>query len=676
MKIFLGDLVHTWEKVSLWTVPLNIGFIGAYAKKYFPEAEIRLFKRPELLIEALKAERPDVVGLSNYVWNLNLNHRVGALVKELYPATLLVGGGPVITNLNANEKGGRWLFSKQPELDAYILNQGERGFTELLHAHRQVGGDLAQLKKQTIPGVMLKDGEVIRIGASIDPLADLDEIPSPYLSGMLDSFLDQPLMPLIETNRSCPYRCTFCAWGIGAGKLTRFGEERVKAEIEYIAKRCKKAMNLFIVDANFGILERDREIAAHIHACHEKYGFPGHVGVQWNKNRPDRVLEVAKEFRGLTEVGASMQSLEPAVLEAVKRKNLPLDSVISMTKELAKEGEGVTLFTELIVGLPMETWQSHINANKQMIDLGAELFNYNLHLLPGTEMESEESREKYFRRTGWRLHDNAFGLYEGAKVFEGQEVVLETSTMSMEELRSFRFIHFLIQFMWSRKWFYDLLNFCKSLGCHPVELIVSISRAFPAEPGPVGETWRRFKADHDLESFASYEALCEYWSQPEPFERLRSGDYGKLNYQYTYEILLGCYNEFVDFLRLVTKQALEGLALADKAAAQSRIDEILRFTRELRVHLDHLPAPGEAKTMEFSFDILGWRKGGHDPALLVPGKFSYEFFLEARQESNLRKQLGVFESKNVKLTLRKMSEEMSADDFFYRVRRHGEESPS
>lgn len=61
--------------------------------------------------------------------------------------------------------------------------------------------------------------------------------------------------------------------------------------------------------------------------------------------------------------------------------------------------------------------------------------------------------------------------------------------------------------------------------------------------------------------------------------------------------------------------------------------------------------------------------------MLVSGKFSYEFFLKARQESNLRKQLGVFESKNVKLTLRKMSEEMSADDFFYRVRRHEEESP-
>ena len=77
MKIFLGDLVHDWEKVSLWTVPLNVGYIGAYAQKYFPgELEVRLFKRPNEMIEAIKKEQPDVVGLAYYVWNANLNNAV------------------------------------------------------------------------------------------------------------------------------------------------------------------------------------------------------------------------------------------------------------------------------------------------------------------------------------------------------------------------------------------------------------------------------------------------------------------------------------------------------------------------------------------------------------------------------------------------------------------------
>ena len=78
-----------------------------------------------------------------------------------------------------------------------------------------------------------------------------------YLTGMLDEFFEDRYAPIIETNRSCPYRCTFCAWGIGTQKLQQFREQRVLDEIEYIAKRCKKNTTVFIADANFGILERD-----------------------------------------------------------------------------------------------------------------------------------------------------------------------------------------------------------------------------------------------------------------------------------------------------------------------------------------------------------------------------------------------------------------------------------
>ena len=73
------------------------------------------------------------------------------------------------------------------------------------------------------------------------------------------------------------------------------------------------------------------------------------------------------------------------------------------------------------------------------IDLDFEIWNYNLHLLPGTEMDHEESRKKYIKKTGWRLHDNAYGIYQGEKIFEGQETVTETNTLSVEDFRYFRF---------------------------------------------------------------------------------------------------------------------------------------------------------------------------------------------------------------------------------------------
>ncbi len=676
MKVFLGDLVHDWEKVSLWTLPLNVGYIGAYAQKHLPgELEIRLFKRPARMIEAIRSEKPDVVGLAHYVWNANLNALVFDIAKEHNPHVLNAGGGPNFTSANADEKHAEKFYSLNKSCDAYVVNQGERGFAELLRRFLECGGDVERLRKERVPGSLINDLRStggVRIGESLDIIMDLDEIPSPYLTGMMDSFFDQPFVPILETNRSCPYRCTFCAWGIGTGKLAKFSTERVFAEIEYISQRCTRSMNIFIADANFSVLERDREIAQKLRACHDKYGYPGHVGAQWNKSRPDRVLRAARELGSISEVGASMQSLHPDVLAAIKRRNLPLDVVAGIITQLREEGIDMTLFSELIVGLPNETWQSHIDANKKLIDLGAEVFNYNLHLLPGTEMDTAESRKAYFRRTGWRMHDNAFGIYDGVKVFEGQEVVIETSAMSMVELRSFRFIHFLVQFMWSRKWYYDYLHLMWRAGVHPVDMIVRIAAAFEADGGEMGDLYRRFRADHDLENFETFEELEAYWSRDENMERLRAGDYGKLNYMYTYEILLDHYDAFNEFLYRVSCAAGEDHEIADVETFRDQCRDVLEFSRELRVTLTQaLDTVVERKRRSFAFDLLAWRQNGYQgtPAKIsTSDRFDFEFYLPSRQREVLQRQLSQFRSHNIGLTLRKMSEEIGADEFFYRVR--------
>ena len=55
IKIYLGDLEHTWEKVNTWTFPLNVGYVGTYAKKNMPnDVDVTLFKDPFELIELVK----------------------------------------------------------------------------------------------------------------------------------------------------------------------------------------------------------------------------------------------------------------------------------------------------------------------------------------------------------------------------------------------------------------------------------------------------------------------------------------------------------------------------------------------------------------------------------------------------------------------------------------------
>ncbi len=98
MKIYLADLVHTYSvSNNSLLVPLNIGFIKAYAKQEHGDSvDIKLFKHPEKLLEEVYNEKPAIVGLSNYGWNEQLNLKIGQKIREMHPETLIVMGGPNI----------------------------------------------------------------------------------------------------------------------------------------------------------------------------------------------------------------------------------------------------------------------------------------------------------------------------------------------------------------------------------------------------------------------------------------------------------------------------------------------------------------------------------------------------------------------------------------------------
>ena len=673
MKIYLGDLVHTWEKSSTWTFPLNIGYLAAYAKKMLgDEIEIRLFKRPEILIEALKNDPPDVLGLSFYVWNANLDKLVFEIAKRHNPNILNIGGGPNFTSINNTEEQANRFFQETPVCDAYVINQGELGFVEILKEFIACGKDVSALRGKQVSGCTIKGNasDRVQIGCPLEPIKNLDEIPSPYLTGLLEPFFKEPFAPVLETNRSCPYRCTFCAWGISSDKLSCFGDERVFAEIDYIGQRCHNAVQLFISDANFGILDRDAAFGRAMTNSNEKYGFPGHLAVQWHKSRPDRVLAAAREVKTIARIGASMQSLNPDTLAAVKRKNLPLSALKSMLEDLSSDGDEMPLVSELILGLPEETRESHLLANKTMIDAGAEMINYNLYLLPGTEMDSKESRAKYFRETGWRLMDNAFGIYDGIKVFEGQETVQATSTMSRDELRGFRFFHFLLQFMWGGRWYYDYINLFRAHGIHPVDLLDRLTDACRKAHGPVGELYAAFSADHDLETFKTYEEMCSYWAQDETFERLREGSYGKLNYAFTYRVLLECHQAFDSFLvdfagGVCREQGINGIAEFLEACS-----DILRFGNAMQIQLtDSLDLVSELQ-LAFEWDVLRWRNSHYAEKIQKvtgDGRVAYNFSLPSKQKEKLLTLLGQYRSNNINMTLRKMTEYIKPHEFFYTI---------
>tara|TARA_B100000963_G_C22606629_1_gene662823 strand:- start:154 stop:2205 length:2052 start_codon:yes stop_codon:yes gene_type:complete len=683
MKIFLADLVHTWPKGGIWTIPLGVGYVASYLIKNLKEkginCEVKIFKDPNKIIKSIRKENPDVIGLSYYVWNENVNKLIFDIAKQNNKNVFNVGGGPHFTNLNANEIGAKKFFLKQTSCDAYVVNQGEKGFLTLIEKFLDLDKNTKKIKQLTIPGSLINNldnkainikncNEKFHIGENIGALDDLNKIPSPYLSGLLDEFFDGPFIPILETNRSCPYRCTFCAWGIGTQKLLRFDESRVLDEIDYINSKCKKASTLFIADANFGILERDAIFAKRIYLGYKKNGYPHHVAVQWNKTRPDRILKTAKEFKEIAPVGASMQTINEDVLTAIKRKNLTFDQIVNLQKELKILGVHDKSFSELIIGLPNETKESHIAANKKLIDYGFEVWNYNLHLLPGTEMDDEDYRKKYFKKTGYRLHDNCYGIYDGNKIFEEQETVLQTNKLSIEDFRYFRFFHFLQQMMWSKKWYFDYLNFFMNFDIHPVEIFDLIINELKKNNHSISNIYKNFMKDYDTaESFLSREELRNYWSKDENFNRLKIGDYGKLNMLYTYKIVIDEQTNFNEFLISIAEKIAVTKNL-NKEMTHNTVKQILEFQNSKFIKLDKNKNIISDFRKKFDYDFLSWKKNKYKNLNKFSEPKEYNFYLDKDQLNALQTQFKQFETENLNAMLRNMTVYTETGQFFYNIK--------
>lgn len=683
MKIFLADLVHTWPKGGIWTIPLGVGYVASYLIKNLKEkginCEVKIFKDPNKIIKSIRKENPDVIGLSYYVWNENVNKLIFDIAKQNNKNVFNVGGGPHFTNLNANEIGAKKFFLKQTSCDAYVVNQGEKGFLTLIEKFLDLDKNTKKIKQLTIPGSLINNldnkainikncNEKFHIGENIGALDDLNKIPSPYLSGLLDEFFDGPFIPILETNRSCPYRCTFCAWGIGTQKLLRFDESRVLDEIDYINSKCKKASTLFIADANFGILERDAIFAKRIYLGYKKNGYPHHVAVQWNKTRPDRILKTAKEFKEIAPVGASMQTINEDVLTAIKRKNLTFDQIVNLQKELKILGVHDKSFSELIIGLPNETKESHIAANKKLIDYGFEVWNYNLHLLPGTEMDDEDYRKKYFKKTGYRLHDNCYGIYDGNKIFEEQETVLQTNKLSIEDFRYFRFFHFLQQMMWSKKWYFDYLNFFMNFDIHPVEIFDLIINELKKNNHSISNIYKNFMKDYDTaESFSSREELRNYWSKDENFNRLKIGDYGKLNMLYTYKIVIDEQTNFNEFLISIAEKIAVTKNL-NKEMTHNTVKQILEFQNSKFIKLDKNKNIISDFRKKFDYDFLSWKKNKYKNLNKFSEPKEYNFYLDKDQLNALQTQFKQFETENLNAMLRNMTVYTETGQFFYNIK--------
>jgi hypothetical protein len=236
---------------------------------------------------------------------------------------------------------------------------------------------------------------------------------------------------IIETSRGCPNRCAYCDWGLLKEKTRFFPLDKVFAEIEWMGRN--KIRFVWGADANFGISADDLLIADAFVNTKEKYGYPERVRINYSKSNRERVLEIVRRFnrKGIDRAGAtiSLQSLSPVVLENIGRKNMSLEH---FQKDFGVyHEENLQVYSELILGLPGETYDSFADGICKLFEIGQHfIFEvYNCIVLPNSILGQAEYMKKFGIKTSnseiVRYHCAADAYY----IPEKTNIITETDSM-------------------------------------------------------------------------------------------------------------------------------------------------------------------------------------------------------------------------------------------------------
>lgn len=432
IKIGLVQINNSFSNQNYF--PYSVGILQAYAQKYLKDKELfdfslPLYKRISLKDALKQLDGCDIIFFSAYTWNIQISKEIAKRLKMAAKKPLIVFGGPQVPAHGISE-----FLKKSRYIDLLCHGEGERAFLAILNNFRTK-------QWEDIPNISyLNDkGEHILTKQGIRT-TDLTEIPSPYTEGIFDHLMkanpNENWVALWETNRGCPFSCSYCVWGASTNK--RVYQRDIKElyrEIDWFS--INKIEFIFCCDANFGIFPRDILLAEYTAKNKDKFSYPNALSVQNTKNSTMRVYNLYKtlsDHKLNKGVSLAIQSANPGTLKSIKRENISLDTFNELQKKFSESG--IETFTDVILGLPRETYSSFADGVSNIISSGQHnriQFN-NLSILTGSEMDDPAYLKKYGIVTVNNNLVNIHGsLTDDFEIAEHQRLVVATKAMPKKD---------------------------------------------------------------------------------------------------------------------------------------------------------------------------------------------------------------------------------------------------
>ena len=336
------------NKKSYW-LPYSVGCLWSYAQQNSVVNEHYnldglFFKRSKINDVLEEMTDPAIAAFSCYVWNWQYNIKMAKAIKQRWPNCLIVFGGPQVTKRPYENS----FFKKHPYIDTIINGEGEIAFENLL---------IDVLNNQTPKKVI-----------SFTRLSDLN-YPSPYVSGVFDKIIqDNPdvgWQMVIETNRGCPYSCTFCDWNSGLTNKVSRRREMFKDEADLFHRIGFQEINL--TDANAGQYDEDVELVKYFAKKNLEDNADMRLIVNFSKLKKENNLKIYHELaRGKLSpvIIVSIQDINEQVLLNIDRPSLTWDENKQIMQDLNDNYPAMAPVVQFIQGLPgqtPETWKTTLS---------------------------------------------------------------------------------------------------------------------------------------------------------------------------------------------------------------------------------------------------------------------------------------------------------------------------
>ncbi|TMW71516.1 B12-binding domain-containing radical SAM protein [Alteribacter natronophilus] len=391
---------------------LALRLLKTYAAPEF-DVDIAEFtiKDPAMnIVSDLYSRKPDVLGFSCYIWNIEETIQVVKMLKKVLPDTKIVFGGPEVSYDTA-----QWL-ERVPEVDFIVIGEGEETFKHLLQ-------EIERGKNgwHFVFGLAYwKNGEVI-----VNPgrgKLDLKTMPSPYR-------LDEDLPALgrrvvyFETSRGCPFSCQFCLSSIEVG-VRYFDIEKVKSDLLYLIRNGAKMIKF--IDRTFNI-KRDYALEIFDFLIKNHGGCEFQFEITADIMRPE-VLSFLNENAppGIFRFEIGVQSTNDDTNDLIKRRQN--FKKLARTVTMVREGGKIDQHLDLIAGLPEEDYESFKTTFNDVFALRPEELQLGfLKMLRGTGMRAmaDQYNYKYMDHAPYEILSNSVLSFDEVVRIKQVEDILE-----------------------------------------------------------------------------------------------------------------------------------------------------------------------------------------------------------------------------------------------------------